>query len=83
MTIIILCKYDRDPRQLRLVVKNGVPCPVEVCELDNIGAESWRMYKDSNVHVRPEALLARALDAVCRVRPSEPLHTIDLGTVRP
>lgn len=67
MTIIVLVKHNKDPRQHRIVVDERGVHSREVCERDALGVDSWRKERDAgpgSVHAPPmrsEDLIGRAL----------------------
>jgi hypothetical protein len=77
--VVITCLYHNDPRKRRVVVTARGAHPVEVCEQDTLGNESWRVERDPPAVARLEALLARAVFALR----GEGFGTVDLGKIVP
>jgi hypothetical protein len=78
--VVITCFYSNDPRQRRVVVTERGAHPIEVCERDALGNDSWRVEKDPPAAVRLETLLARAVFAL-RVSSDATIKLITLGKI--
>lgn len=81
--LVINCLYSKDPRKRRCVVTALGAHPIEVCEHDALGNESWRIERDPPAAVRIETLLAKALMTLNMNSSSVPLVTVDLGRLDP
>lgn len=77
--IVVTCHYHNDPRQRRVVITERGAHPVEICERDALGNESWRTDKDPPAAITLERMLARAL----LVLATDNKLALDLGKISP